>query len=90
MFSSKERKGRKTSTTTTPECSHIAATGFVHFVSHKMSECSLLVLSVLNCNKSIRGAFYPACSRATTQVELKLYCCEFTEYPNLVTTDEIT
>ncbi len=68
----------------------IVSTGLVHFVSHEMSECSILVLSVLNWNKSRRGAFYPACSRATTHVELKLYSCEFTEYPNLVTTDEIT
>ncbi len=38
----KERKGRKTSTTTTPECSHSCNWNCAFCVSHEMNECSSL------------------------------------------------
>jgi hypothetical protein len=44
MFSPKERKGRKTSTTTTPECSHSCNWNCAFCVSHEMNECSSLLM----------------------------------------------
>jgi hypothetical protein len=48
MFSPKAREGKKNINNKQHQNAVIVATGFVHFVSHEMSEWSLLVLSVLN------------------------------------------